>query len=484
MVISPNSPWNNALAIIRANVSEQVYNTWFKKIGFESYDDRSKTVILQVPSPFVCEYLEENYVGLLGKALRQNFCPEVGLKYRLVADTEETTSEASSVQRAASAGNAAQGQQSSSQGQSTSAQASDAGTQAANAQHPATFDSQLNPDQTFDNYIEGVCNKLPRSVGETLAEHPNTPQFNPFFIYGPSGSGKTHLINAIGMRTKERYPDKRVLYLSARTFEMQYTTAQIQNKINDFINFYQTIDVLIVDDIQEWENKKGTQNTFFHIFNHLFRNNKRIILAADRPPVELQGMMDRLLTRFKCGLIAPLERPNAQLCMDILNKHIYQANLQIPDDVAQFIASNANGSVRDLQGVLNMLQAYSMVYQRDVDMQVARQVLKSSVKKEEEKKSITVDEIIETVCKHFNVTVADVNSRSRKREFVMARQVSMYLAQKHTKIPAIRIGKMVGGRDHSTVIHSCAQIERKLKVDRKFSDEILSIENAFSMNGF
>lgn len=471
MIVSPNSPWNNALSLIRANVSEQVYNTWFKKIGFESYDEHSKTVILQVPSPFVCEYLEENYVDLLGKALRQNFCEEVGLKYRLVTDREIASVSANDVQQKPTAANAVNA------GANAAAAEQRA---AADSQQQVPFDSQLNPEQTFDNYIEGVCNKLARSVGETLAEHPNTPQFNPFFIYGPSGSGKTHLINAIGMRTKERFADKRVLYLSARTFEMQYTTAQIQNKINDFINFYQTIDVLIVDDIQEWENKKGTQNTFFHIFNHLFRNNKRIILAADRPPVELQGMMDRLLTRFKCGLIAPLERPNAQLCMDILNKHIYQSNLQIPQDVAQFIARNANGSVRDLQGVLNMLQAFSMVYQRNVDMSVAQQVLKSSVKVEE-KKSVTVDEIIETVCNHFNVTTSDLNSRSRKREFVVARQVSMYLAQKLTKIPAIRIGKMVGGRDHSTVIHSCAQVERRLKVDSKFSDEIQSIENSFSM---
>lgn len=470
MIVSPNSPWNNALSLIRANVSEQVYNTWFKKIGFESYDEHSKTVILQVPSPFVCEYLEENYVDLLGKALRQNFCPEVGLKYRLVTDREIASVSADGVRQAPVAANAKTG---------SGAGAADAHAEAS-VQQPVPFDSQLNPEQTFDNYIEGVCNKLARSVGETLAEHPNTPQFNPFFIYGPSGSGKTHLINAIGMRTKERFADKRVLYLSARTFEMQYTTAQIQNKINDFINFYQTIDVLIVDDIQEWENKKGTQNTFFHIFNHLFRNNKRIILAADRPPVELQGMMDRLLTRFKCGLIAPLERPNAQLCMDILNKHIYQSNLQIPQDVAQFIARNANGSVRDLQGVLNILQAFSMVYQRNVDMSVAQQVLKSSVKVEE-KKSVTVDEIIDAVCNHFNVTTSDLNSRSRKREFVVARQVSMYLAQKLTKIPAIRIGKMVGGRDHSTVIHSCAQVERRLKVDSKFSDEIQSIENSFSI---
>ena len=468
MTISPNSPWNNALALMRANVTEQVYNTWFKKIGFESYDDKSNTVILQVPSTFVCKYLEENYVDLLRKALYQNFREGVALKYRLVAENAAQQAASSSATGSASAGDNTRRETSDAQAQQ--------GTQASS---PVPFDSQLNPKQTFENYIEGVCNKLPRSVGETLAEQPNTPQFNPFFIYGPSGSGKTHLINAIGMRTKERFPDKRVLYISARTFEVQYTTAQIQNNINDFINFYQTIDVLIVDDIQEWENKKGTQNTFFHIFNHLFRNNKRIILAADRPPVELQGMMDRLLTRFKCGLIAPLERPNTQLCMDILKKQINHEHLQIPQDVVEFIARNANGSVRDLQGVLNMLEAFSMVYKRDVDMSVAQKAVKTSVKIEE--KPLEVDEIIDAVCTHFNVTTSDVNSRSRKREYVMARQVSMYLAQKHTKMPASRIGKMVGGRDHSTVIHSCAQVERRLKVDSKFSDEILSIENSFRL---
>ena len=465
MVEPTLSPWNKALALIRANVTEQVYNTWFQKIVFESYNETTKTVLLQVPSPFVCEYVEENYVDLLGKALRDNFCSEVRLRYRVVTDQEHHL------------------------GQTISSEPETDGTPGGSArprslaQQPkpqvAAFDSQLNPKQTFDNYIEGVCNKLPRSVGESLAEHPNTPQFNPFFIYGPSGSGKTHLINAIGVRTRQLYPDKRVLYLSARTFEVQYTSAQIQNKINDFINFYQTIDVLIVDDIQEWENKKGTQTTFFHIFNHLFRNNKRIILAADRPPVELQGIMDRLLTRFKCGLIAPLERPNVQLCMDILDKKVYRDGLEIPKDVIEYIAENANGSVRDLQGVVNSLMALSIVYNRKVDLCLAERVIKRAVKVDE--KPLTIDDIIDSVCNHFNVTVAEVNGRSRKRDYVMARQVSMFLAQKYTKMPASRIGKLVGGRDHSTVIHSCAQIERRLKTDANFSDEIQSIENSFKL---
>ena len=227
MVVSPNSPWNNALALIRANVTEQVYNTWFQKIVFESFNDATKTVLLQVPSPYVCEYVEENYVQLLGKALRENFCDDVRLQYRVVTDKEHgigTTMASEPETDGMPTGGV--------KPRTLARQA-----QPVQQPQPVEFDSQLNPTQTFDNYIEGVCNKLPRSVGESLAEHPDTAQFNPFFIYGPSGSGKTHLINAIGVRTKQLHPEKRVLYLSARTFEVQYTTAQMQNNINDFNKF-------------------------------------------------------------------------------------------------------------------------------------------------------------------------------------------------------------------------------------------------------
>lgn len=468
MQASQISSWNNALEQIRANVSEKVYNTWFKIITLENYDEVSNVIILQVPSPFVAEYLEENYVDLLKKALRNNFGLKVILKYRVVTDKEHGMTQ--TVTSAPESDGMPQG---SAKPRSLARQT------APQPQQPVTFDSQLNPQQTFDNYIEGVCNKLPLSVGQSLAEHPNTPQFNPFFIYGPSGSGKTHLINAIGMRTLEIFPQSRVLYVSARTFQMQYTTAQSQNVINDFINFYQTIDVLIVDDIQEWEDKKGTQNTFFHIFNHLWRNGKRIILAADRTPKELQGITDRLLTRFSCGLVAELERPNEQLCLDFLTKSVSREGLAIPGDVIQFIAQNANGSVRDLQGVVNSLMAYSVVYHRNVDMRLAECVMKRSVKVNDE--PLTVDEIIESVCNHFNVSASAVNGKSRKRVYVMARQVSMFLAQKHTKMPASRIGKLIGNRDHSTVIHSCSKVEDRMKIDQEFSDEIQSIENSFKL---
>lgn len=465
MKASPDARWDNALALIRENVSQQQYDTWFRPIVFESFDESKKTLLVQVPSPFVYEYLEENYVDLLIKVLHRTFCEGIRLNYRVVTDKEHKLSQDI---------------------ESDPADIKEQPRSCANqsptpldAAQPQQIDPQLNPHLSFANYIEGASNKLPRSVGQSIAEHPNTTQFNPMFIYGPSGCGKTHLVNAIGLRTKQLYPQKRVLYISARLFQVQYTNAVLQNSTNDFIRFYQTIDMLIVDDIQEWISAPKTQDTFFHIFDHLFRNGKRIILASDRPPVDLKGMPERLLTRFSCGLIAELEKPNTQLCVDILENKIRKDGLHIPRDVIEFISQTANGSVRDLQGVINSLMAYSIVYNSNIDMLLAERVIKRAVKIDD--KPLTVDEIIETVCNHFNVSPSAVGGKSRKRDFVVARQVSMYLAQKYTKMPASRIGKLVGNRDHSTVIHSCTQVENRLKVDKDFLAEIQSLENSFKI---
>ena len=468
MNLSPEKLWDKCLALIHENTTEQQYNAWFKSIVFESFNEESKTVLIRVPSPFVYEYLEENYVDLLRKVLTRMFGENVQLSYRIVTDSENKKTQV------------VEGDEPTNENMrpKTRTNANES-PNILDASPLQEIDSQLNPHLTFRNYIEGNSNKLPRAIGQTIAEHPQNMQFNPFFVFGPSGCGKTHLINAIGVEAKRIYPEKRVLYISARLFEVQYTNAVLRNTINDFINFYQTIDVLIVDDIQEWEDKKGTQNTFFHIFNHLFRTGKRIILASDRPPVELKGMNERLITRFSCGLIAELEKPNVQLCVDILQSKIRHDGLNIPEDVVKFIASTANGSVRDLQGVINSLMAYSVVYNCNVDMQLAQRVIKRSVKVEDN--PLTVDDIIESVCQHYNVTPANINSRSRKKDYVMARHVSIYLAQKYTKMPASRIGRLVGGRDHSTVIYSCNQVEQRIKIDKKFSSEITSIENSFKL---
>ena len=265
----------------------------------------------------------------------------------------------------------------------------------------------------------------------------------------------------------------------ARLFQVQFTDSVRQNTTNDFINFYQSIDLLIVDDIQEWVNSPKTLDTFFHIFDHLFRMGKQIILASDRPPVDLQGVKDRLLTRFACGLIAELEKPNPQLCVDILSAKCKRDGLKIPADVIEFIAQTANGSVRDLEGVVNSLMAYSIVYNSNIDMKLAERVIKRAVKVDNH--PLTIDDIVEKVCKHYGVNQQNVFSKSRKRDFVQARQIAMYLAQKHTKMPASRIGQLIGGRDHSTVIHSCNTIEKRLKIDKSFFAELSSIENSFKL---
>lgn len=462
MLASPKALWDNSLLLIKNSVTEQQYNTWFKPIVFESYKPSTKTLLVQVPSPFVYEYLEQNFVDLLSKVLHRNFGEGIRLTYRVVTDKEHKLSQ----DIEADPDDADMAKQTRECAQPAAPQQED-------------IDTQLDPKLTFNNYMEGDSNKLPRSVGLSIAEHPNTTQFNPMFIYGPSGSGKTHLVNAIGLKAKQMYPQKRVLYVSARLFQTQYTDAVLHNASNDFINFYQSIDMLIVDDIQEWAGKAKTLNTFFHIFNHLFRNGKRIILACDRPPVELKDMPDRLLTRFSCGLVCELEKPNIQLCVDILSNKIRRDGLKIPVDVISFIAQTCNGSVRDLQGAINGLLAYSIVYNSSIDIRLAERVIKRAVKVDD--KPLTIDDIVETVCHHYNVTVTAVNSKSRKRDYVVARQVTMYLAQKYTKMPASRIGKLVGNRDHSTVIHSCSKVEERLKIDAGFSDELVSIENGLKV---
>ena len=458
--------WDECLRLIQANVTEQQFKTWFAPIVFESYSEKEQMLLVQVPSSYVCEYLEQYYVGLLSKVLARVFGSGVRLSYRIVTvkaqrnvtvdvESDGVTLEAQPTTRA-----------------NQSPTVLDAAT-------PQQLNPQLDVKKTFQNFIEGDSNKLPRTVGLSIAEHPGKTTFNPFFIYGPSGCGKTHLINAIGVRCKETYPQKRVLYVSARLFQVQYTDSVRHNTTNDFINFYQSIDVLIVDDIQEWMNSPKTLDTFFHIFDHLFRIGKQIILASDRPPVDLQGVKDRLLTRFACGLIAELEKPNVQLCIDILNAKCRRDGLKIPADVIQYIAETANGSVRDLEGVVNSLMAYSIVYNTHLDMRLAERIVKRAVKVDNH--PLTIDDILEKVCRHYNVEQRQVFSKSRKRELVQVRQVSMYLAQKYTKMPASRIGQLIGNRDHSTVIHSCNAIEQRLKVDTTFSDEIRSIENSFKL---
>ena len=285
-----------------------------------------------------------------------------------------------------------------------------------------------------------------------------------------NGVGKTHLVNAIGTKLKELHPEKRVLYLSAHLFQVQYTDSIRHNTFNDFMHFYQSIDVLIIDDIQEMIGLEGTQYAFFHIFNHLRQNGRQIILTSDRPPVSMQGMEDRLLTRFKSGLLAELEKPEVQLRKDILRSKIEHDGLQIPEDVIDFISQNVSSSVRELEGVIHSLLAYSVVYNKDVDLDFAQSIIQHTPKTIV--KEVSLDKIVEEVSNIYNISQEDIYGKSRKAEIVQARQLSIYLAQLHTQLSVSKIGLLIGNKNHATVLHSIKAIKNRLKTDKALKEQI------------
>lgn len=456
---NPQLLWERCLAIIRDNLSEQQFSTWFKPVKALSYEEEDKVFTLQVPSQFFYEFLEENYLDIMQMAISKIFGEGTNLMYQVVVDQTHDIStklESSPVPNL--------------KPRPVSERQINPVPEA-----PQDLDPRLNPNYNFKNFIEGVSNRLSRAVGVAVAEKPAKTAFNPLFIYGPSGVGKTHLVNAIGTQIKLTYPQLRVLYVSAHLFMVQYTDSIRNNTTNSFLNFYQTIDVLIIDDIQELSGLTKTQNTFFHIFNHLHLAGKQLILTSDRAPAQMQGFEDRLLTRFKWGMLAELDKPNPELRKAILKNKIIRNGLNISDDIIDFIANTVNESVRDLEGIVNSLLAYSAVYNCEINMQLAERVINRTIKLE--KKQVTVDEIIEKTCQVFEVQVDDIFSRSRKRPISMARQVSMYLTQKYTNLPVTRIGVLVGKRDHATVLHSIKQISQQLQIDKKLKQQLEDIEN-------
>ena len=481
---NPRALWASCQNYFQQNIEASEYEKWFTQVEFESYSPATCTLILSIPSNYVAQYIEENYIQHLRIAISNTF-GKIQLKWHtIIVKKDDSTTTNTSMSQTKRSGKDIGYTYEGAVDTKTPDGAAKAALATNNTQelilapgsvtHLQEIDSQLNLHQTFDNYVEGESNKFCRSIGLTIAEHPQGTQFNPMFVHGPSGCGKTHLVNAIGLRCKEIYKNKRVLYVSAREFQMQYTNANMQGKINDFIGFYQTIDMLIVDDVQEWLNSAKTQETFFHIFNHLFRTDKRIILVSDRPPVQLSGMMDRLITRFSCGVLAEMEKPNVQLCLDILKRKIQRDGLHISEPVIKYIAENVNGSIREIQGIINSLMAYSITYNCNIDMNFVERMVTRAMKTDNQ--ALTIDDIIRIVSTHYDVTEQQVKGRLRKREIVLPRQVIMYLADKHIRMPASRIGRCVGGRDHSTVIHSIRLITEKIQQDKDFCCEIQALE--------
>ena len=453
--------WQRCMEMFRNNVSEQQYQMWFQPMKFKSYDAAQKELAVFIPSQFFFEYLEEHFRHLIHVTINRFFETDVTLSYEVEVAGNVTVNQESDGYVAPEPTH-------------SNYQANQSPTLAQAAGPAQDLDSQLNSRQTFANFIEGTSNKLPRSVGQAIAEHPEQMTFNPLFIYGPSGVGKTHLLNAIGLRAKEVHPEKRVLYLSAHLFMVQFTDAIKRDTVNDFIHFYQSIDMLLIDDMQELVGMKGTQNAFFHIFNHLRQNGKYIIMTSDRPPISLQGMEDRLITRFKGGLVAEMEKPEEALRRGILHSIVKHDGLNIPDDVIAFISHNTGGSIRELEGIVHSLMAYSVVYGKDIDVDFAKRIMAGRTKVE--KKEITIDRIITCTCEFFNVREEDIFGKSRKADIVTVRQVSMYLAHKHTKLTTSKIGVYVGNRDHATVLHGIKTIEGRLKVEKELRRHLEELE--------
>lgn len=451
--------WDECLRFIADNIRPEQYDAWFKPVTSLGFENGRLT--LGVPSPFFAEHLDNTYLNILSAAIRRTYGERFQLfyHYNQVGNQPETGIDEA--------------------GLTSSPALKRPQISAPLFQTPVetTFNSQLNPKYTFENYCGSTSNKIARAIGEAIANDPKCKTFNPLFVFGPTGVGKTHLIQAIGIKIRENNPMARILYVSARLFESQYTVASHNGKINEFINFYQSIDTLIIDDIQDLIDKPRTQSTFFHIFNHLHQNQKQIILSSDCCPTQLKGMTDRLLSRFKWGMTVELERPDLQLRRNVLQLIADQDGLRLPSEVMDFIAENVTDSVRELVGIVTSLLAHATVMNREINIDLARYVMSNIVKMQ--RKTINFDMITQGVASHFNIDPESIFTKSRKREISDARQMVMYMAKKHAKMPLTAIGTRLS-RNHATVIYACKNIEQRLPFEKQLQEDVAAIEKSFA----
>lgn len=409
-----------------------------------------KVLTIQVPSQFFYEWLEDNYVNLLRKALDYAIGRDGMLEYSIIVDTgnekhQPLTMNVSTPKTAVQV-----------KPDNFTPDPRMGSVQRPKDQDSLSLDTYLNPNYSFDNYIEGDCNRLARSAGFAVAQRPGLTSFNPLMMYGGVGLGKTHLVQAIGNYIMNHFDNKLVLYVSSEKFTNQFINSIKNNTLQEFTDFYMKVDVLAIDDVQFLSGKEKTQDTFFHIFNHLHQLGKQIIMTSDRPPRELQGLQDRLLSRFKWGLTADLQAPDYETRIAIIQKKIQSEGISINYDVIEYIAHSVNSNVRELEGVIVSLMAQASLTRREIDVELAKNTLKNIVMNED--KEVTIDTIQEIVADFFQVSIADLKSKSRKKEVVYPRQLAMFLAKEYTDLPLKSIGYHFGGRDHSTVIHSIQSV--------------------------
>jgi len=474
MVKSETSVWDDCLGFIRGQVGDQSFKTWFEPIRPVRLDNDVLTI--QVPSQFFYEYLEEHYVHLLRQCIQKELGPSGKLEYSVIVDSGTMQNQSYSVtlpnQRQHN------GNSNSKWGRNGSSNEVTNPFEMPSVDKGSRY-SNLNSNYSFENYIEGDCNRLARSAGIAVAEKPGITSFNPLMIYGGVGLGKTHLVQAIGNTIHEAGESNFVLYVSSEKFTTQFTDAIKNNSIQSFTNFYLQVDTLIIDDVQFFSGKEKTQEMFFHIFNHLHQNGKQIIMSSDRAPRDLKGLQDRLLSRFKWGLTADLQMPDFETRMAIIMRKMQSDGIYIPDDVVEYLAYSVDTNVRELEGVLISLIAHATLNKTDINLDLAKQTLKNIVHDIESE--VGVDYIQKTVGEYFQISVEDLKDKTRKKEIVIARQVSMYLCKEYTNHSLKSIGYHFGGRDHSTVIHAVQSVSDMMDIDQKFSQAIDELKKKMKM---
>jgi chromosomal replication initiator protein len=468
--------WENCLNVIRDNVSPQSFKTWFEPIKPLKLVDNVLTI--QVPSQFFYEWLEEHYITLLKKVIRKELGPEGRLEYSIIMENNFNSTKPYSV-KIPTTDKKALANPSVNMPLDLGGSKSIKNPFIIPGLKKVNIDSNLNPNYTFENFVEGDCNRLARSAGYAVAKNPGGTSFNPLLIYSNVGLGKTHLVHAIGIEIKKNFPNKTVLYVPSEKFTNQFIDAVKNGSQNDFINFYQLVDVLIIDDVHFFAGKEKTQDVFFHIFNHLHQNGKQIILTSDKPPVELQGMEQRLLSRFKWGLSADLQVPELETRIAILEKKLYNDGIELPKDVIEYLAYSITTNIRELEGALISLIAQSSLNKKDITIDLAKKMIDKFVKNNA--REVSIDYIQKVVCDYFDLPIELMKSKTRKREVVQARQIAMYFAKQYTKSSLATIGAHCGGKDHATVLHACKTVNNLMDTDKRFKAYVEELEKKINI---